>query len=616
MRVDRPARMGLASQGPVRGTWALVALLAGACGAWGCGGDPAGAPLLKLSGVARDRVEPGTTLRFLGDGFPVGQAGQVRLVGTTARPGKAPVSVDAVLPVRAISAEVLVSQVDAAALFALGGYGTFDGSARVRFTAQEASIAVVGELPGLRLDLRPPLQAELPATRARRARALAMLTFLGATPEAESETTAGIPLADAREGSIAAQAGLAPGDLVTEAGGVRVRDLGDLAPPPLSQTAHFMVRRGGQGQALPVMLSLQGFEAPALSEGLSMLCAALVLCIVVGVWFGPLPGPTPLLARLRSRLSVGMPLFSGAAWLDGSGDTPAARRLRTGQRWALSASATALLLSVGALEPLGGGPWGALPAFVVLLCLQLMLTMLTSGGGPRAGEDRAAHLAQLRNAAVVMLTLGLACIAASERSLVGLVASQGALPWHFGAFQTPALLLLLGPFLIHGSRLSPLARPASRDRQRPLGQGARAAAFALSALTRMLLVAVATAVFWGGWSVAGLGVSDPLNVTALGALLFAVKGWGMALLLHGARLVRLGAASPRWQTPCLCALACAATLAFRWLDPGPQAALAVGATSFAATAILLSVSVWRLSRSSSPMAPLGTPFATADTPSR
>lgn len=594
-----PARRS-AGRAQVRGLagrlgWALALWLVA-----GCAVSSHEAELLSLSGVSPTELEPDGQLRIAGEGFPAGQPCHVTLRGQTRRPGRAPLAVSLRLRGRAVSPVSVAVTLGRPQLARLGGRGTFTGQVLVAFEGRAQGVQVVGRLTDQRIDLIRPFEHDMSEARRLRERALSVADFLGIGVDREAESHAGVLVAGADDDSRAARAGLSAGDRIVEADGVRVHDLSDLAPGPGRSDLRLSVRRPGQGTPVDIRLSLSGFESPALDASLRPLCAAVVCLLLVGVFFGPLPGPTPFVARCLSRYRQGQSLLSVRVWDDLPTRTEEPRpaglwgriRKHFGE-WTMAALVTTLLLSIALSESAFGLRFNTLPMYLGLAALRLGVTLLVQPGLDVRAR-RALARSQLARTGVLAVTIAIACLHGGTRCLEGIVGSQGGVPWRWGLFAHPALMLVFPAFVLQGSRLIPTH----------LGSGvwARGVAYALDVGVRVLICAVGAAVFLGGWEVSGLGVAQGLAATLVGAGLFAGKAWAVALLLHFAKLSRAGLASPRWLSPGLCAGALAVAVTWIWAAPSEQPLLALGTVTFSTVAVALTVSCLRVLRADNPMA--------------
>ncbi|MFW5926345.1 MAG: PDZ domain-containing protein [Myxococcota bacterium] len=344
------------------------------------------AELLCVESLAPDRLEPGTRVSLVGEGFPTGRPAVVTFEGVVHRPGLPSRPVNVRADGRAVSSEEVRFEASSSTISSLGERGTFDGRVRVVFEAAEAMGSVSGTLEA-RVDVAPTASRRLASRMELERHARRWLDEAGFTIEEEG-TEAGVAVATV-EGSAARRAGLRPGDRIVEAGGVRPASLADLAPPPSAQRVTVRVRQG-HGGSEPAELHLPGpssaTDVPAgLPWGAALLVVLLcfagtgarpmarLLCAVedgcARATFRGAGSREALRALLIALLASGVVMVPGLlAWL-----TPVyiacviAALLLRGRRGSFAASAGALLGPLAVItsltattllesEPAGGWP--------------------------------------------------------------------------------------------------------------------------------------------------------------------------------------------------------------------------------------------------------------------
>ncbi|MCU0672633.1 MAG: PDZ domain-containing protein [Myxococcota bacterium] len=230
--------------------------------------------LLVVSVVGPVRLDDGSTLTVLGEGFPLGRAGTLVLRGTHQRPGEAPCAVEETLAVRVTSADRAEHAIDATTLAALGGRGTFVGRAELAFDAAQGG-RVLGRVETT-LDLGGASSVDAEASTA-------FLERLGASLDEELPIEGGVVLSEVRAGGLAASHGLAEGDRIVAIGQLRVRDPNELRPPRGAESIVLHVARPGLEGTREVVLS---GRAPT-SHGDPIVAILLALFAAVVVLFGP-----------------------------------------------------------------------------------------------------------------------------------------------------------------------------------------------------------------------------------------------------------------------------------------------------------------------------------------
>ena len=91
--------------------------------------------LLEVESIDPPEIEPGTTLRIRGQGFPLGRAAAVELRGAVHRPGTPVSTVEADLEGVVRSESLIEVPIVSALIDAIGGRATLDGELRVAFAS-------------------------------------------------------------------------------------------------------------------------------------------------------------------------------------------------------------------------------------------------------------------------------------------------------------------------------------------------------------------------------------------------------------------------------------------------------------------------------------------------
>jgi len=118
--------------------------------------------LLDVEHIEPPEIEPGTTLRIRGQGFPLGRDPSVVIRGFIHRPGVARTSVEVSLPGSVRSESLIEVPVSGELIDAIGGRATLDGEVRVAFAAADARREVFAAEPA-RLDFLPDTEMQLRA---------------------------------------------------------------------------------------------------------------------------------------------------------------------------------------------------------------------------------------------------------------------------------------------------------------------------------------------------------------------------------------------------------------------------------------------------------------------
>jgi hypothetical protein len=561
----------------------------------GCGGGRS-VELLSLEAVEPRLLEPGTTLRVLGSGLPVGRPCSVELTGQLARPGAPPLPVHTAARGRAISEDAVELALGEAELAALGDHGSFSGELLLAFEGHGGRARVTGRLQ-VRLDLVQPMARGAAHRQALRQRARAAMAHVGIVPREEAATVTGLTIDWARPDSVAARAGLRHGDVIVRAGGVAIHTLGDLAPPPGAPQLALSVRRPPAHDAQPVGLSLAGLDGPAVDVGLGRLSVLLTFVFASLLMFSPLPSPAQWLARCMSRLRQAPPpelgLWGGSLDLRPRPASLPGRTLRRARRlaWPLAISAGAALLVW--LEPAGLLRLRSASVYLAFAAVSITLTLM-SDSGTRRERLRAAAEVGFR-IAVMAVVLLCACALSGTRTFDGMVAEQGAWPHQWGLFRKPALLLSFPLYVVYAARLG--AATLALD-----GPGHVSRLLVLErVLTNVVLCSVGAAIFLGGWQTPPDLYLEWMPLRLAGGLLFVLKCWALASVLSAARRMGLGAALRSATTVATSLSIVALTALWLWLEPAEALELALGRATLATLALVALASAAQVALAARPM---------------
>jgi hypothetical protein len=525
---------------------------------------------LELERVTPSLLEVGGTLRVEGTGFAAGQACEVRLDGTSYRPGLSPLAVRARLPARAASANEIEVPLDAAALAQIGGHGTFEGTLQLALPVRGGAGSLTGALP-VRLDVSLPLARGVGHEQRLRERARALLEFAGIVAAEEASLLSGLVVQYARPNRPGAAIGLRHGDMIARAGGVSVHALSDLAPPRGARSLALLVQRPGSRAELSLRLPLHGLHAPDLSAELARLSALLGWVFCCALLLSPWPSPGRALLCWIARAWRAAPAELGL-W---GGSLQPARKGTRRQRlaWAIGAASWPVALSVAGvllvwLEPAGFLAVRSLSIYLGLCAVSVTLTLMSEAGSRRERMRAAAGVAG--RMLVMGVLIASACALSGTRSFDGMVVGQGAWPVRWAMFQKPALLVAFPLYVVFASRLG-AATLALEARGR-----AAHLLVAERVLTNVVLCALGVAIFAGGWQSPDEIDLDGADPRLLGALSYATKTWAFAWLLGLARRTGLGQSLRRRAIFALCAASVALTALWLWLDPPAALELALG----------------------------------------
>lgn len=257
--------------------------------------------LLDVERIEPPEIEPGTTLRIRGSGFPLGRDPSIQLRGRSYRPGLAPRSIEASLPGVVRSESLIEVPVTAELIDAIGGRVTLDGELRVAFPASDGRRDVFSA-ERVRLDLLPDTEMQLRAEgTAEEADRQSPAAEFGVRLSREELGSAGVRVQSVLPGSLAERQGMKSGDTVVELDGLSVYSWRDFAPDPSRTESKVVVAR----QGLPAAHALRWpHEATERSGG--------PLALLVFSFVGLLLGWASPIALSLARAPVRSP---ARAWL-------------------------------------------------------------------------------------------------------------------------------------------------------------------------------------------------------------------------------------------------------------------------------------------------------------
>jgi len=455
------------------------------------------ARLLTLTGVESGEVVLGDSLVVRGEGFPTGAACTVTLRGELAQAGVSSRSIDVALAGRAISGDAVAANLTASAFPVIDAHATFHGHVSLSFSAAAGASHVSGEIDHVVIDL---LRADVDVMQrhAQQRRAHETLGRLGIVLEDEQETDTGLRVRWAREGSVAALAGLQQGDVLTHAGGLRLRTTADLVPAPDAPQLRLRVRPSARPSEHVVVLSLASADQSQLGHAGKVVSAVAVLVLVCLVWLAPTPRRLVWFRSERSAAEASSPNVAAS--------TPS-RSLASVVLWPLAASLFWIALAVGERWHI---TWHLLAIAALTGAAHLVFAQ---SAGPSVSRVRT--LAQELGLLLIAFS-PLACVGlvGGSMTIVGLVAQQGGLPWQWFVFKAPPLLVAFFVFLSGARRL--IERSENRT---------GSIAFAI------MFAGVGAAVFLGGWRPIGPGLTRLIDPIVVGIVAFAAKAWVLMLVL-------------------------------------------------------------------------------------
>lgn len=503
-----------------------VALLVGlVAGALGCQ-DEVIPELVKVTDVVPREAEVGDRLEIAGVGFPQGRTAKITFRGELRRPGERPRSAKITtegLVTSQSRIELVMNDALEAAFCDRGDqavHTTFVGSIEVAFAgAVRGGPPIAGVLDDATLDLRPvSVRAHKAQELTREGRAVAAHLGLDLEP-----AVGRLVVRTVAPRSHGERAGIRPGDAILALGGVRTRELADLATAE-EHAAEVRLLRGDPPREHVREVPLEGLHLTIpreMATALGLVAAAVVLALLL---FAPLPGSGDLDDRVGEHLRG--PL----------GDHEAALR------WAAARlRAPGVIVRLATVVVVAAGLTAAAALRVVVQGDVLGLAALSAGAltatlvlGGRSTPRATIALREL----VKLAGLVVAAHAAGSLSLYEIVRGQGAAPWEWGAFASPGLFGLAAIVCVHHAK----TRAAWSHVE---GGAAGAFAGAHDALTAVIVATM----FGGGWPAGANPFAQALVLVAKALLLLGVfavvaKPLEVAASLpsEGSRLRRAGRA--------------------------------------------------------------------------
>jgi NADH-quinone oxidoreductase subunit H len=491
-----------------------------------------GALLVELGEITPRTVEVGDRLRITGSGFPEGRPATVVLRGDASRAGE-PVAhgIEVRTPARLVSPHALEVQVTpelAAAICdrADPRHTTLRADLEVQFASQRGPRTTVnGRLEGVTLDVTPELRSET-GTALLRQEGLRFARFLGMEVARSEE---GLTVLQVAEQSRASRAGLAAGDVVLELDGLLVHGLSDFVPPPNLRSSRLSLRRGLEPLTLSVDSAGFRYTSPAsLSNAVALVMAVAFALILLASPFGRLLGllERRVVERLREDRQTGReprPSLHRILLRALARELPPS----LGRYLALvSVTAAWVLIAFGQSLVATEIDLPLLPLFTVTGLVALAIGLggtdkVSLVSGLLSGFGRA--FAILVHQIPLAVTLLLALLQTGSFRATDVVRTQGAWPWQWNSFSSPALAL--ASLLALVSQV-PLVRPvAAFAPARTLSWRERALDVSQWAHDLVVSGLLALTVF-GGWAAGSGGTATG---GAMGAALLLGKAWVLLL---------------------------------------------------------------------------------------
>lgn len=487
---------------------AIACVLALQCG--GCVAEPP-PTTLEVSDVRPHEVDVGDRLEIDGAGFPVRRTAKVGFRGTLHRGGVPAESVNVTFDIEARSEgrlDLPVTEALASRFFADGptGHATFRGEVTVSFPASEPGAAPLrGRATNVVVDVRGSRKGTLD----KKALPRDSVDALGLTIAEEAPASGGLTVAAVRAGSPAAGAGILPRDVIIELDGVRVSSLADLVPAG-DATATIAIRREGhEPRVLLVPLDGALRRTPrGMVAGAGLVGAASLLLVLA------MRKPSAASASVERRIAARVRELSPASIASSARD--ASRTL-----FAMLAGESTLRLSFAAA--LFTVVCALFSVVAPLLLPDLDVVTLTCAAMAASFASGPVGLfAMARAHAAGALALSCAIVTSGAFRLADLLRAQGAFPWEWLAFRTPATLISVMLWIVAAASL----------RNDSLAKEKKNAA-------RYVTAGLIATLFLGGFRVPGVRTieHEAWSLAAIGAALLVVKAWVAVVAIDVVRVL-------------------------------------------------------------------------------
>ncbi len=459
--------------------------------------------LLEVDAIEPSEIEPGSTLRIHGSGFPLGRAPAIVLRGSVHRPGMQSSVVNAHLAGIVKSESLIEIPIEEELIDALGGRATVDGELRVGFRAADDHRDVFAT-ERVRVDFLPDTSAQLRADSAREEQTEPNgAQSFGLELSREELGTVGVRVVAVDPDGLAAVQGVESGDMLVGLDGMSLYSWRDFVPDPSQEESTVLVARDG-------LRGVHSLRWPHEATERALDPIALGLFILLGLLVGWV---SPATLCLRSRAST----VSLPAWLT---------------RASLVLAFATLLICVAALQ------WTTM----WILGLGTFAALFTLAARHRAGAFSFAF------AVAATLTV---MLLAQTASITAIVASQSPSILRWYIFQSPA------SFLAFAAYLYALATMSARG---SLSASLYSAAAAVLGATLFLGGWPFAGSVMGITSLVGkaatlLLVAQVFDMSRKAAATCAGLGLGIALVGF---LVDIGVLFPQWSAlavGCVCAVA-------------------------------------------------------------
>lgn len=310
--------------------------------------------LLGIDSIEPSEIEPATTIRIHGDGFPLGRSPLISVRGMAYRPGEPEAFVHMTLTGQVRSDSLVEIPITEAHFDALQGRATVDGTLRVAFAASDGHREVFAEAP-LKLDFLPDTAADLRvATPQDELDVEAHAEGFGLELSREELGVAGVRVVSVDPDGLGARQGIQPGDTILAVDGVSVYRWRDFVPNPTREESTVLVSRDG-------LRGVHALRWPHAATQHTVEPVALAVFVVLGLllgWASPIallvrpildsPPPSAWMIRatlllLSAGLVISVPVLHWTTvWIIILGTTAALFALATRDKSGLSSFALAI----------------------------------------------------------------------------------------------------------------------------------------------------------------------------------------------------------------------------------------------------------------------------------
>jgi hypothetical protein len=531
----------------------------------GCVAEPP-PTTLEINDVQPHEVDVGDRLEIAGAGFPLRRTAKIAFRGTLHRGGVPAEAVNLTFDVESRSEgrlELPVDEALATRFLADGdtGHATFRGEVTVSFAALEAGAAPLrGHASNVIVDVRGSRKGKALAGRDA---ARTALDGLGMTIADEAPASGGLVVAAVRPSSPAAGAGILPRDVIVELDGVRVATIADLVPAG-EMTTTVAIRRD-QGPLRTIVVPLDGAlrRVPrTMIAGAGIVAAASLLLLL------SMRKPSAASAMVERRIAARVRALSAGA----------TARNAMKSAFSILAGESSLHASMGAVLFTFVCGLAAFATPLVLPELDVVSLSLAAFAASAATTLQEGGFFRIMRPHVAGgLAVATAIVSSGAFRLADMLRAQGALPWEWLAFRTPAALLSVVIWIVAAGALP---KNTTADRS-----------------ARYVAAGLIATLFLGGFRVPGVRTieHEAWSLAAIGAIALVLKAWVAMLAIDFVRVMLPVVRASAMRARLLVLVAALTPFAAHGLSALPWSLTrAIAVTTFGAAAVVLTFAGMRV----------------------